>query len=506
VETSWAIIAGTVATLLCVVAALAEEAPAWPSSEGCKDPAIAQAMEAVRAAIPTAAKDPTRPVSHFRPPAQWMNDICGALYHKGFYHVFYQLNPFGDTWAAKGSSWGHARSKDLVHWEHLPIALVPSTDRGELRCNSGCVTLNGQGTPMIFYTFVPEAKGRKREQWAAIACDDGLRTWRRLDQNPLMAAGKGGVPADMNAGWSDPFVFRAGGRTFATFKSSGGVVCEALNPELTAWKFAGRLDGVSGECPNFFPLQGRWLLLRSTYPPSYQVGRFEFEAMKFHMDGPSGTLDHAYGPKRPENFATRRGFYGTNVLFDAKGRCILLGWVIGFEAERGWNGCMSLPRVLTLDGDGRPTQTPAPELAALRGRHTGVNDLALNGRGHVLEGARGDTLEVLAEFELGTAKAVGLKLRRSDNGETAIVLRYDGRTLDAAGTPVPLTLDGKQRTLTLHVFLDKSVLEVFINGGRECVTRIIYPGQDDLGVEAFAEGGSAAIRVLDVWLLGSIWP
>ncbi|MBM4034749.1 MAG: glycoside hydrolase family 32 protein, partial [Planctomycetes bacterium] len=70
----------------------------------------------------------------------------------------------------------------------------------------------------------------------------------------------------------------------------------------------------------------------------------------------------------------------------------------------------------------------------------------------------------------------------------------------------PLTLDDKQRTLTLHVFLDKSAMEIFINGGRECVTRVIYPGQDDLGVEAFAEGGSATIRALDVWLLGSIWP
>jgi len=506
VETSWATVAGAVVTLLCVVAALAEEAPVWPSSEDCKDPAIAQAMEAVRAAIPKAAKDPTRPVYHFRPPAQWMNDICGALYHKGNYHIFYQFNPFGDTWGAKGSSWGHARSRDLVRWEHLPIAIVPSADRGELRCNSGCVAVNGQGTPMIFYTFVPEAKGRKREQWAAIACDNELRTWRKLDKNPLMAAGRGGVPADMNAGWSDPFLFRAGGRTFATFKSSGGAVCEALNPDLTAWKFAGKLDGVSGECPNFFPLQGRWVLLRSTYPPSYQVGRFDPAAMKFHMNGPSGTLDHAYGPKRPENFATKRGFYGTNVLFDAKGRCILFGWVSGFEAGRGWNGCMSLPRVLTLDGNGRPIQTPAPELAALRGRHTRVRDLTLDNRGHVIEGARGDTLEVLAELEPGTAKAAGLKLRRSNDGGKAIVLRHDGRVLDAAGTPVPLTLDDKQRTLTLHVFLDKSAMEIFINGGRECVTRVIYPGQDDLGVEAFAEGGSATIRALDVWLLGSIWP
>ncbi|MBL7223696.1 MAG: GH32 C-terminal domain-containing protein [Candidatus Brocadiae bacterium] len=479
----------------------------WPPNKSYASPALTKAMEAVRAGIPKAASDPTRPVYHFRPPARWMNDICGAIYHKGAYHIFYQLNPFGDEmWGVRGSSWGHARSRDLVHWEHLPIAIVPSTDRGEMRCNSGSVALDGQGTPMIFYTFVPEARGRKREQWAAIARDDGLVTWRKLDENPLMAAGRNGVPADMNPGWSDPFVFRAEGRTFATFKSSGGAVCEALNPSLTEWRYAGRIDGVEGECPNLFPLGGKWLLLRSTYPPSYQVGRFDPERMTLHRDGPRGILDHAYGPKRPKSFNIKRGFYGTNVLFDAEERCLLFGWVSGFRTGRGWNGCMSLPRVLTLGPDRRPRQTPAPELKKLRGKHTRREGLVVRNRGHVLREARGDTLEILARLLLGDAKAFGLRVRRSDDGSRAVTLRSDGRTLDVAGTPVPLGRGNEDRTLALHVFLDKSVLEVFVDGGRECVTRVIYPGRSDLGVEVFAEGGSATVGSLDVWKIRPVWP
>jgi len=112
-------------------------------------------------------------------------------------------------------------------------------------------------------------------------------------------------------------------------------------------------------------------------------------------------------------------------------------------------------------------------------------------RGHVVQGARGDTLEILARLHAGDAKALGLEVRGSDDGSRAVALRYDGRTLDVAGTPV---------------FLDKSVMEVFVDGGRECVTRVIYPGQSDLGVEVFAEGGSAAVRSLDVWQMGSVWP
>jgi beta-fructofuranosidase len=478
----------------------------WPAKKQYDDPTITKTMESVRAAIPKAAQDATRPRYHFRPPAQWMNDICGAIHHKGYYHIFYQLNAFGaDMWGVRGSSWAHARSRDLTRWEHLPVAIVPSSDRGEMRCNSGSVALNGKGTPMIFYTYVPAKRGVKREQWAAVALDDDLRAWRKLEGNPLMAAGSSGVPADMPGGWSDPFLFRAGGRTFATFKSSGGTVCEAQDAALTKWKYAGRMEGVDGECPNFLPLGGKWVLLRSTYPPSYLVGRFDPKTIRFRREGETRTLDHAYGPRRPKNFSIKRGFYGTNVLFDAKGRCLLFGWVSGFKTGRGWNGCMSLPRVLTLGSDGRLIQAPAPELQALRGKHVGLRDVALRSETKLVEGARGDMVEILARFAPGTARAFGLRARRSADGKGALTFRYDGQALDAAGTRVPLKLAKGESALVLHVFLDKSVMEVFINGGRECVTQVVYPGEKDLGIEVFAEGGQAKLLSLDVWQMSAIW-
>ena len=120
---------------------------------------------------------------------------------------------------------------------------------------------------MIFYTFVPQnntsTKLGKREQWAAIPLDDDLIKWRRV-KGPVMAAGEGGVPESVPGGWSDPFVFRAGGRTFVTYKSCNGLVGEATNEELTKWKYVGQMDGVTGECPNFFPLDDKWVLLRSS--------------------------------------------------------------------------------------------------------------------------------------------------------------------------------------------------------------------------------------------------
>jgi sucrose-6-phosphate hydrolase SacC (GH32 family) len=148
---------------------------------------IARAEAAMRAAEPVAADDPLRPGFHFRPAAQWMNDICGALWHEGWYHIFYQFNPFADRcdWSCVNACWGHARSRDLVHWEQLPIAVAPSLEEGNYQCVSGCATLRADGTPMLFYghTPLPRPDGTRppRQQWAALPLDPELRTWCTLD-------------------------------------------------------------------------------------------------------------------------------------------------------------------------------------------------------------------------------------------------------------------------------------------------------------------------------------
>ena len=494
--------------LLACLAATATGAPqAWGQDMDASKADHDKAWAAIDAAKARAAKDPTRPVYHFLPPAQWMNDICGAIYHKGMYHTFYALNPYGDGWGVSGSAWGHARSKDLVTWEHLPIALLPMTARGERRCNSGSVTRRGDGTPMIFYTFVPKSREAtklgKREQWAAVATDDDLLKWKRV-KGPLMAAGIGGVPASVNAGWSDPFIFKSGERTFVTFKSCDGLVCEAQDKALTEWKYVGRMAGVSGECPNFFTLGKTWVLLRSTYPPSYRVGRFDPKTIAFIEDKTKGgTLDYVYGPKRASSW--HRGFYGTNVMFDDKGRCVLLGWVSGFKTRRGWNGCMSLPRIISLDAAKNLIQTPAPQLEKLRGKAVSVKNLTVKNESKFIDGAAGDTIEIIAEFNPGNATTFGLKLRCSDDGKDALVIRHDGTTLNVAGTAVPLTGDDRKGDLKLRVFLDKSVMEVFVNDGRYAVTRVNYPGPDDLKVAVFADGGDATLKSLTVWQMKPIW-
>jgi beta-fructofuranosidase len=230
----------------------------------------------------------------------------------------------------------------------------------------------------------------------------------------------------------------------------------------------------------------------------WYAGPFDRAALAFKPER-DGILDHGFGPTWPGKWS--RGFYATTVTFDPQGRCLLWGWASGFPTGRGWNGCLALPRVLTLGPDGRARQAPAPELQALRDRPVRVAGLALDNVARLVEGVDGDALEVKIAFAPAGARAFGLRLRRSADGSRAVAIRCTDDGVDVAGTVVPV----KARPLALHVFLDRTLLEVFLDDGREAVTRVVEAGPGDTGVELFAEGGAVTVESLDAWRMKPIW-
>ncbi len=209
------------------------------------NPAIAKAMDSVAAAIDKAAADPTRPVYHFRPPALWMNDPNGTIYHNGYYHLFYQFNPYGDDWGH--IHWGHARSRDLVDWEQLPIALAPSLELGEEHCFSGCAWINGRGERLLIYTKVGPGQAHERpdnEQWAALGDADWI-TWQKHPANPILSLKTHGGPP-FEGEWRDPFIFSEAGRIFlvlgGTYANTAGVALyEAEDADLLHWRYCSLL-------------------------------------------------------------------------------------------------------------------------------------------------------------------------------------------------------------------------------------------------------------------------
>jgi beta-fructofuranosidase len=462
-----------------------------------------------------------RPRYHFLPAANWMNDPNGLIQWRGQYHMFYQYNPHGPFHGT--IHWGHAVSSDLVHWEHLPVALAPTPggpDEGG--CWSG-VAVDDDGVPTMIYSG-----HRNRVERACLATSgDGLLTWDKYPGNPIIPE-----PPDLDlVAYRDHSVWREDGMWYqlmgAGIVGAGGAALMYRSPDLRRWEYLGPLlagdlrqreplwTGTMWECPAFFPLGDRHVLLISVW----DQGQLHYTAY---------FLGTCAGQRfTPEHLAMLdygdRLYYAPQTLLDDQGRRIIFGWIPEARSNEaqmraGWSGVMSLPRVLSLDAAGRLHIAPVAELQSARGARHHLEEMRLTAEG-VAPDARGEALEILAEIDLGDAAEVVLKVRCSPDGAEETIIRYDRAAARLSLNRERASLDDTtERTeqggrldlapgepLRLQVFLDHSVLEVFANN-RATLTSRIYPTRDDsLGLALAAGGGTAMLRALDIWEMPSIW-
>ena len=470
-----------------------------------------------------------RPKYHFMPPSNWMNDPNGLIQYQGVYHLFYQHNPDAAVWG--NMHWGHASSRDLVHWEHHPAALAPTPGGpDEAGVWSGCV-VDWNGQPTAVYTGLTTAG----ESVCLATSRDGLLTWEKHAQNPVI----GGPPAELDTlGFRDPYVWREDGQWKMVIGSGlrerGGMVLQYTSPDLLQWQYVGPLlmgdvnqtepvwAGEMWECPNFFRMGDEHVLIispmdlhpsRSLYT-LYLLGAYDGSAFK------------------PRVMAKMDGgdmyFYAPQVFADEQGRRIALGWSREARTEKasvreGWAGVMTLPRLLQMRADGHLTQQPVPELQALRGAAKAWKDIPLSPEEKpvTLEGLSGDTLEIEAVFHLGAAREdrdgeVGLLVRRSPDEEEVTEIRVDLRagalvvdslrsSLSSEDFPgayeIPLDLSGAN-LLTLRVFLDRSIIEVFANEVAVITTRVYPTRESSTGIAFFARRRAGLIASLQAWEMG----
>lgn len=528
---------------------------------------LANGEKALQQALST---DPHRPQYHFLPPAAWMNDPNGLIQWRGRYHLFYQYNPDGPFWGPP--HWGHAVSDDLVHWTDLPVAMAPTPGSvDEDGCFSGCA-VDYDGIPTFIYTGV---RGEEQLPCVATSTDD-LLTWQKHAGNPVISA----PPEDLDivifrdhSAWKEgdtsgvwprkatepeplhetkpPTWYQVIG---ASIRDVGGAALLYRSKDLLHWEYLHPLcvgdkdqtepiwTGLMWECPDFFALDGRHVLIVSVHDgerPHYVA----------YLSG--AYTDHRFTPETQGIVDFGGHFYAPQTLLDDRGRRIMWGWLReghssypptppqagGYQQwAAGWAGVMSLPRILSILPDGSLGMEPAPELATLRHEHHRFTDMDLTPESsNPLEGVRGDCLEIVAIFEPGDAEGFGVKVRCSPDNEEQTVIAYD-RVRQRLGlvvsdpyvrpgqAPGPAPTRSKAlytdfttgmrwstleladgEPLELHVFVDRSVVEVFANG-RGCTTARIYPSRaDSLGVDLFAQGGAVRLKSLDVWEMGSIW-
>lgn len=487
---------------LRVVAVAAVDEPRGPVEPDPGSAVIAVQREAravVRAAARRAADDPQRPRWHFLPPAQRMNDPNGPFAADGWYHLFYQWNVFSDRIGQGLMSWGHARSRDLLHWEHQPMALWPDWTRGEVQCFSGGAARTAAGEWRLFYTGLPAA-GAPRWQCMAIPGDAEYRHWQSPPTNPVLEpATQDGPP--MHPRWRDPFVFKAEGRTFMLLAAGHVPVYEATDESLARWTYRGVFfdrEGLDVECPNFFRFGAGWLFLMSPCGPvEWQAGRFEAGAARFVPE------DHGY-------LSHSAQYYATHGVFDPAGRLIVFGVIKGFPPGHGWLDCLAVPRVVVPGPDGRPRQTPIEALVELRGERCLVVDRKLCNDREVLAGVSGDSLELAVELDASGCASCGVLVRCAADGSGGVEIRREGDALRFAGMVVPLT--GSSARWRLQVLLDHGAIEVFTDEGRVAEVAIVTPDASDVAVAWWAEGGSARLVQAEAWRLHGLdfgpmpWP
>jgi beta-fructofuranosidase len=440
--------------------------------------------------------DPLRPQYHLVPQAGGVGDPCAPRFFQGKYHVFFH-GSYG------GRGWHHAMSSDLIHWQHLPIALAPTEGGYDAYGTFTGGVLPGTEGASIIYTAVTKvprnqetirAEGLRETQAIATSLDADLRTWKKRDK-PVIESPPAGLEI---TGFRDPFAWKDGDAWYmcigSGFPQIGGAVLLYRSTDTVKWEYLHPLaqgvwngqsfsnpvpSGEMWECPDFFPLGDKHVLLYSTeHKTVWEVGAFDRSDLRFHSER-KGIIDHG-------------AYYAPRSMADGNNRRILWGWVQetrdpAESRKAGWSGSISLPRVLTLGGDNCLLMEVASELTSLRRNTTEIGKLQSSSElmkalaSAVIHNRSG---EVLCTFSTaGDECSLELQLQSRSGASRMIALAYskaNGAPFVAVGDrllPLSPNADGDS---TLNLWIDGSIIEAFIDG-RQVITTRYYGAPDEVG-------------------------
>lgn len=480
--------------------------------------------EAIRSRLDSS--DPYRPTYHFSPPGGIVHDPNGACYWNGNYHLFYQFRPPGldesVPWE-EAMHWGHAVSEDLVHWRDLPIALSPDTGP-ERSCYSGQALVEDDRVVLMYH-------GPGAGNCVATSDDELLVEFTERPENPVIPLGE-----DEAYTVFDPEIWIDDGTYYSLSGTQRGERLEDSVPaahlfrsmDLVEWEYVGpfletgefTVPGEDAAVPNFVEFDDRDVLLCFSHHrgPHYYVGSFDRGSGSFEPDT-HGRMTHGPSTHSGEIGSLTLGtLHAPSVLTGPNDRRIAFFNVTDGKPRDGWGQLISLPRVLDVDERGRLTVRPPRELTRLRTASRSIPPRSIRAEEFGIPDA-GNTIEVDATIDCGTARHLGLSVLRSPDGTNETTIRYYERsdTLELDTTrstsredvptrpseQAPLRL-ADDEPLRLQVYIDRSVIEVFANG-RQSLTARVYPDPTHTDVAVFAGRGTAHLRSLNVHELAGIW-
>jgi fructan beta-fructosidase len=454
-------------------------------------PPSSKALESIAASDerPAGAGDYSeerRPQFHFTSQRGWLNDPNGLVFANCEYHLYYQHNPYGWNWG--NMHWGHAVSKDLVHWTELPEALYPREfgdwcfsgsairDAGDVLGLAG----DGKQTSTIAAFFTSTGRGE-----CLVYSRDGGRTFTEFEGNPIVEH-KGRDPKVI---WHEP----SQRFCMAVYdEEAGQQIAFYSSPDLKTWRFESRIDGFF-ECPDIFPLnidgdaaRQKWVLYAAD--GKYVLGQFDGKA---------------FTPQTEKLELWRGDFYAAQTFSDLpQGRRVQIGWGRGITFPgQPFNQQMTVACELSLkttEAGARMHALPVRELAGLREASSKFNDATLSASENPLAELRGDLWDIEAE------------LSESDDGLARFdllggVVEYDFamgmlRCQDVVAPLAPIN-----GVVRLRILVDRGSIEVFGNDGLVAVSKGFTPKQSEPPLGLSAPRGKAVAKRLEVHSLKSIW-
>ena len=483
---------------------------------------LARAYQAIEDKKEIVENDYYRLDYHIIPPAGLLNDPNGFIQFDGDYHLFYQFYPFATTHGPK--YWAHLKSRDLVNWQELPIALAPAQSYESHGCYSGSA-VNNNGTFTLIYTGNVKDKAGNRETYQCLAVSKDGNDFEKI--GPVMD----NQPTGYTRHFRDPKVWKKDGQWYAVIgtqtAAKEGRVLLFKAQDLKDWQLVGEVAGsnLNGlddfgymwECPDLFELGDKEVLIvlpqgvkaqgddyNNIYQAGYLVGSLDYQ---------TGELEHGEFRELDQGF----DFYAAQTTFDEQGRRILVAWM-GLPDQEGnyveryndWVHALTIPRVLELSSDDNLIQKPVPELKKLRAEEVSYQNLEINNQELELPEVKGDVLELIAEFKLEDAAEFGVKLRCSADGSEETVISYNQNTkklfFDRSNSGQGedgmrrCLIEGEEK-LKLHFFVDTSSIELFINDGKKVFTTRVYPKQSSQGIKFFANGGKVNLEQVQKWNL-----
>ncbi|MCR6107503.1 GH32 C-terminal domain-containing protein [Salipaludibacillus agaradhaerens] len=489
------------------------------------------------------ASDVHRPQYHLSPPGHWMNEPHAPLYYKGRYHLFYQHNPQGPYWG--NIHWGHWISEDLIHWRDMSVALSPEKDHVDPDGTwSGCAHYDEEGVPVLFFTAgdnrcLPNQRIGLARSTVKQDGDIELKKWIKHSEPVLIQPEGFDLDDD---GFRDPFVWKEGAIWYQLVGSGingrGGTALLFESDDLYKWTFKGPLYVTD---PAKYPFLGRVWELPILLPLGMDNSGKEKHIFIISPIGDEadvevfywiGTWDRENGRFLPEEEEPQLfdlgdfHFTGPSAMIDPKtGRLILFTIAQGersieYEYASGWAHNGGLPVELYLAGDARLKFRPIIEVETLRKKKLlDVSQKTVADVNQALKEISGDMLEIQVTFQAREGGCCGLYVRQSDDRKEETLLYYDFSTQVFSADRSKTTLDQHEKTtgvqggatriaknepLRLRVFLDKSLIEAYMNDVNSLTTRVYPTLASAKGLSLFGDK-ALVVESMAVWELNGIY-